>query len=204
MKIGIDLDSTVAKIDAPWLSRLNRACETNYRPEDWTDWELKFLSRKEKQVFFDVFTPDLYDEVEPYPGAPEVVRDLARLPGVELLCVTTNPSRNYEAFALSKRQWLRRHIPILADSTIFAKNKSGLGLDVLVDDAPHHFETPDFVPILVERPWNQAVCCELRFLEWSKGRQVIFSVVEKLKSSFEPVRQRHIASARRTAGRTSA
>ena len=179
MLIGIDFDSTVAKIDEPWLNRLNRACGTSYRPEDWTDWELSFLSERERQALFAAFTPDLYEIVEPYLGAPKVIHELARKPGVELVCVTTNPKRNEEEFAAAKKKWLRRYIPDLAKHVLFRTDKFGLGLDVPVDDAPHHFVTPDCAAVLVERPWNRGVTCEYRFREWSDGRRVLFSLVSQ-------------------------
>lgn len=59
IKIGIDFDSTIAKIDLPWLERLNAVRGTRYRPEDWSDWNLSFLSPDEKRLFF-----RLYDNVE--------------------------------------------------------------------------------------------------------------------------------------------
>jgi 5'(3')-deoxyribonucleotidase len=184
MRIGIDFDSTIAKIDAPWLGRLNAVFRTNYRPEDWTDWDLTFLTAEERRVLFDVLTPDLYEVVEPYPDAPEVIRDLARVPGVELVCVTANPTKNSQDFAAAKRRWLLRNVPELSSSVIFARSKSGLGLDVLVDDAPQHFERTDFIPVLVERPWNRTVPCRLRFREWSEGRRMLDSVIKKFQRRF--------------------
>jgi 5'(3')-deoxyribonucleotidase len=179
MLIGIDFDSTVAKIDGPWLGRLNKACGTHYQPEDWTDWELSFLTEKERQILFAVFTPDLYEVVEPYRDAAQVIYELARTPGVELVCVTANPKRNAEEFAAAKKRWLRRHVPDLAKHVLFQADKFGLGLDVLVDDAPHHFATADCTAVLVERPWNRGVACDYRFREWSDGRRVLLSLVSQ-------------------------
>src|SRR4051794_28252041 len=98
MVLGIDLDSTIARIDEPWLDRLNEVRGTQYKPGDWTDWDLNFLKESEMKVFFDLFTPDIYDVVEPYPDAPEVIHEFSKIPGLELRCVTTNPSRNEAAF----------------------------------------------------------------------------------------------------------
>ncbi len=181
IKIGIDLDSTIAKIDGPWLTRLNEACQTNYHPDHWTDWNLSFLKDHERKIFFEIFTPDLYQTVMPYEGAVEAVRDLASNPLIKLACVTTNPSRDSNDFVRAKISWLKKHFPALADSVLFAKNKSGLGLDVLVDDAPHNFENVDFIPVLVIRPWNNSVICPLRFTDWDSGKFLLSYLAEEFE-----------------------
>src|SRR5262245_6766102 len=102
MKIGIDFDRTIARIDQPWLDRLNALYGTAYKAEDWTDWDVSFLLPAHKAAFFSVFKPDLYDSVAPYPDAPRVIRRLAAEPSVELLCVTSNPSTDADAFMAAK------------------------------------------------------------------------------------------------------
>jgi 5'(3')-deoxyribonucleotidase len=138
VRIGVDLDSTIARIDRPWLAKLNAMRGTAYRPEDWSDWDLTFLQPLDREIFMGLLTPDLYDSVEPYPGAAEAIAVLAQDPSVELVCVTTNPKAQSDDFVTAKRQWLQRHIPELANTLIVASSKSGLLLDVLIDDAPHH------------------------------------------------------------------
>jgi hypothetical protein len=105
IRIGIDFDSTIAKIDLPWLERLNAARGTVYRPEDWSDWDLSFLRPDDRKLVFDLLTPDLYDIVVPYPGAPDAIRSLWRK-GAEaflqvLIAILTdgaeNSSRNFSA-----------------------------------------------------------------------------------------------------------
>jgi hypothetical protein len=46
----------------------------------------------------------------PYPQAPESISALAKVPGVQLVCVTSNPQENSDAFTEAKGRWLRRHI----------------------------------------------------------------------------------------------
>ena len=173
MKIGIDFDSTIAKIDQPLLDKLNAIRGTNYRAKEWSDWNLSFLRADEKQLLLRLLTPNLYQVVRPYPGAREAIRSLSRKPNVELVCVTSNPEKNDKAFMEAKRNWLRRYIPELSDALISARDKSGLGLDVLIDDAPHHHEAADCVTVLVRRPWNQDVHCRLQFSTWHKGHLLL-------------------------------
>lgn len=180
VRVGIDFDSTVARIDVPWLARLNALRGTSYRPQDWTDWNLSFLREADRDVFLSLLTPDLYDVVEPYPGAADAIGRLASEASIELVCVTTNPEVNSTAFTAAKTLWLRKHIPQLADAVVIARNKSGLGLDVLIDDAPHNSQAEDYVAVLVNRPWNERVDAPFRFGTWYEGEALVRRLVEEI------------------------
>jgi 5'(3')-deoxyribonucleotidase len=177
VRVGIDFDSTIARVDLPWLARLNALRGTAYRPEDWSDWNLSFLPEDDRSVFLSLLTPDLYLGVEPYAGAPDAIRRLSLEPHVELVCVTANPEVDDAEFTLAKKRWLQQHIPELADKLIIARTKSALGLDVLVDDAPHHFQSADYIPVLVDRPWNQSVNARHRFKTWYEGEELVRRLV---------------------------
>jgi len=190
VRVGVDFDSTVARIDLPWLARLNSLRDTSYRPEDWTDWNLSFLGEADRDVFLSLLTPDLYDTVEPYPGAADAIRHLSLEAPIELVCVTTNPDTNSAAFTAAKTQWLRKHIPQLVDVLAIARKKSGLGLDILIDDAPHHCQTDDYIPVLVNRPWNQSVNAPFRFETWYEGEALVRRLAEAIAAgTYEHSRQ---------------
>lgn len=190
VRVGVDFDSTIARIDLPWLARLNALRGTTYRPEDWVDWNLSFLGEADRDVFLSLLTPDLYEVVEPYPGAAAAIRRLSLEVPIELICVTTNPDTNSAAFTAAKTQWLRKYIPELADALVVARRKSGLGLDVLIDDAPHHLQTEDYVPVLVIRPWNESVNAPLRFNTWHEGEALVRRLVKEIATgTYEHSRQ---------------
>jgi 5'(3')-deoxyribonucleotidase len=156
---------------------------TAYRAEDWSDWDLTFLPPGDGKLLFQLFTPDLYDIVVPYPQAPESVNALSKVPGVQLVCVTSDPQENAEPFTEAKRHWLRRHIPELSGKLIAARNKFWLGLDILVDDAPHHHEMADCATVLVRRPWNRDVRCPLEFSHWTDGLRVLSQLISDFERS---------------------
>jgi 5'(3')-deoxyribonucleotidase len=182
IKIGVDFDSTIAKIDLPWLERLNAVRGTRYRAEDWSDWDVSFLNADEKRLFFDLLTPDLYENVEPYPFAPEAFRSIGALPQVEMVCVTSNPEKEANAFVQAKKRWLQKYIPQLSDRIITAKIKTNLGLDILIDDAPHHHENADCVCVLVRRPWNRNVICPFQFADWLDAERVLVPLIKKSRA----------------------
>ena len=73
------------------------------------------------------------DTVMPYPGAPDAIRSLRAIPQVEMICVTSNPGKDAEAFLQAKKRWLHKYIPELSDQIVSAKAKTNLGLDILID-----------------------------------------------------------------------
>ena len=63
VRVGIDFDSTVARIDVPWLARLNALRGTSYRAEDWTDWNLSFLREADRDLAKGLTVPDICRKV---------------------------------------------------------------------------------------------------------------------------------------------
>jgi 5'(3')-deoxyribonucleotidase len=137
---------------------------------------------------FRLFTPELYATVMPYPQAADSISTLAKVPDVQLVCVTSNPRENGHAFTEAKERWLRRHIPELSEGLIASRNKFGLGLDVLVDDAPHHHKMADCVTVLVRRPWNRDILCPLEFANWTDGLCVLIELIRDFEQNrYKPV-----------------
>ena len=180
IRIGIDFDSTIAQIAEPWLERFNALKGTSLRLSDWSDWNISFIPKKDHPLFFSLLTPDIYDSAEPYARASAVIAKWSVRPNIELCCVTSNPTNDSEAFQIAKAKWLSTHIPCLAGQLISARTKSGLGLDILIDDAPHH-QTGDYIPILVRRPWNVRIKSEFAFSEWNEADGVLNKALTKLK-----------------------
>jgi 5'(3')-deoxyribonucleotidase len=179
IRVGIDFDSTIAQIAQPWLDLFNARKGTTLTLMDWKDWDLSFLAVDDRPLFFSLLTPELYETVEPYPHAAEVIQRWASRPDLELVCVTSNPSKDSERFTAAKVKWLKRYIPSLAGSVIAARAKSGLGLDVLIDDAPHHHADGDYVSVLVRRPWNENANCDLAFENWTDADDVLGRAVQR-------------------------
>ena len=181
--IGVDLDGTTANIHDAWLGTFNAAKGTNYTKEEWTDWDCFNPTIENPGQFFKELLahlhPSVYDVAPPYPKMRETIAALAAMPDVTLVCVTTNPSARNDEFSVAKQAWLDSHAPDLANGVIFAKNKSGRGLDFLIDDAPHNTaNVVDYTPILIERPWNSRVQCEHRISGWENALEVILPIIE--------------------------
>ena len=124
VRVGVDFDSTVARIDVPWLARLNSVRGTSYRPEDWTDWNLSFRREADREVFVSLLTPDLYDTVEPYPGAADAIRRLGLETPIELVCVTRIQTRQRSVHG--RNAMAAKAHPATADAVI--PQETGLGL----------------------------------------------------------------------------
>ncbi|MDE1172032.1 MAG: hypothetical protein PW734_12635 [Verrucomicrobium sp.] len=118
-------------------------------------------------------TPDLYKMVRPLPGAPEAVAQLAKIPNVEILCVTAHPGGTSPdplepvraAFEANKNEIIAQRYPDLVGKTYFASDKTQFDLDGLIDDGPHNIknllahaqkEGRPFLALYVNTSLNQA------------------------------------------------
>ena len=81
---------------------------------------------------------------------------------------------------------MKKHLPELSGKVVNAWEKFGLGLDLLIDDAPHHHEQKDCITILVERPWNkpikEKINFEACFSNWQEGEEIILQEIEKIRN----------------------
>jgi 5'(3')-deoxyribonucleotidase len=182
MKVGIDLDGTLADIHTPWLDRVNRHIDANYSLKDWTDWGASFLHKHGITDSLSFLSPDIYDIAKPIPGAAEGIKRLMNIEGIELVCVSANPFKNDEDYKVAKKEWLSKHVPELAEGVQFARVKRGLGLNVLIDDGPEHFENPDFTGVLVVRPWNHYVNTEHKLHDWDNAHEIVQTIHAKWKA----------------------
>jgi len=146
--IGVDFDDVLAALIPAWLGAHYGAGGSRVTPAQVTDWHFSCLPDAERDAFFSVRTPQLYDAVLPLPGAQEGVASiLAQGHRVVVVSSDTQP------YAAAKQRWLDRYFPKHRLFLVLAKQKwAAVRFDVLIDDAPHNTPT-----ILFSRPHN-ALC----------------------------------------------
>jgi 5'(3')-deoxyribonucleotidase len=189
MHIGIDLDNTLADLATPWLKRINQHLGTSFQHHHWKDWEASFLHPHGITNSTVYLHPNIYQEVDPIPKAITAAREILKMTGVTVSCVTANIKNSPEEeqeYRKAKIKWLETHLPELSDKVIFATVKTGLGLDILIDDGPHHFEHPKdhpggFTGILVDQPWNKHVKTPHIIQDWHHAPKIVEKVVQKIK-----------------------
>lgn len=125
---------------------------------DIAHWDLTKVVRPEfaSSVYGILNDPDLYDHIQPFPGALEAV-ELLRRNGHRVVFASSCIRGSYDA----KAECLVRH-GFLPDTKFLkdfygASDKSLIRADVLVDDGVHNLETFKRWKILVTRPHNAAL-----------------------------------------------
>ena len=138
MIIACDVDEVVADLRTEWLLRYNRDWNDNLTLERITTWDFHTLVNPlcGKGIYEYLSAPDLYECVQPIPGAVEGVEAL-RAAGHRILFVT----HNVWGMTDQKAEWLLRHGFIhqrgrmLPPELIVTGEKTLVGADLLIDDA---------------------------------------------------------------------
>lgn len=103
--------------------------------------------------------PETASNVDAYPGAREMLRELETLGRV---VIVTKPWESKHWYA-ARVEWLRSVMGIPRDRIIFTHNKADVRGDVLIEDTPAQLNAwqaanPDGLGILIARPWNAGEC----------------------------------------------
>lgn len=102
--------------------------------------------------------PDLYDGLEPYPGAIEAV--LATVEAGYPAIILTTPDVSNQACAPAKQAQVRRDFGAAWDKLlIMSHDKTVVNAEILVDDKPEitGLHTPAWTRILPDHSWNRYV-----------------------------------------------
>jgi 5'(3')-deoxyribonucleotidase len=105
MRIGIDVDGVIADNHTAWINRVNHEHVTAFTPADLTCWTFWTDLGITKEQLFKHWTPDIYAEVQPYPGALDAIRRILDQ-GHRITYVTScmTPEEWH-----AKQDWLTRH-----------------------------------------------------------------------------------------------
>ncbi|GIU92557.1 MAG: hypothetical protein KatS3mg011_1463 [Acidimicrobiia bacterium] len=158
MRLGIDLDGVVADFNTGWISRYNQEYGADIPFDAVRSWDaIPSLTHFRHMGEFWEWARDhgghsLFRHLEPYPGALETLRRLARRH--DLVIVTTKPD-----WAIPDTySWIGQH-EIPAREVHITEEKWEVPCDVYLDDAPHVLEgliahRPRAVVCRYVRPWN--------------------------------------------------
>lgn len=160
MRVGIDIDQTLADLHTPWIRWLKWRGKAGPELREFTHWNHPL------DLDVDAFTylhPRVYDrdEVQPLPNALRGVR-MFRDYGVPIAFVTSVFNRTGAA----KRRWLERHgFWEKGDGFVMAHDKSGAPVDVLVDDYIGNLRTFPGRAIMIDAAHNRHDAWPFRALD---------------------------------------
>ena len=127
-------------------------------------------------IFDRVFDPERVRDREPYPGAPEVLRELQERHGIEIHFVTYNAPGIMGSYP---EPWLRTHFGPKVGLTVTTEDKLGileeLGAFGLIDDRPDTLERAADAGLwaaAMKQPWNRDLLTRRsdvhRFSHWQE------------------------------------
>ena len=154
MTILVDMDDTMEQLLAAWLKKLNTMYGYDVTPEDSVVWDVSaaFPGLTREQVYDVPRHDDFWKEVEPVPGAVEVMKKWVDA-GHDVYVVTAS---QYESIPGKMRDHLFKWFPFITwDHVIITSHKQMLKADVLIDDGVHNLEGGDYEKILVDAPYNR-------------------------------------------------
>jgi len=164
MNIIVDVDGVVADLHSVWLARYNHDWNDCLRIEEITEWELYKFVKCGKLIYSYLELPDLYDTVEPIPGALKGVEFL-RTMGFRVVFVTTG-NRD------QKFNWLQKHkfLPPTEwkdhPDYVCCKDKSLVRARIIIDDNVDTLIAHPAWHILYDQPWNRHATAIARAHNW--------------------------------------
>ena len=176
MTILVDMDDTIEYLLKAWVDGVNRAYGRSAAYEDVTEWDVSkaFPGLTWEQVYAVPMRPGFWRDVEPIPGAAEVLKRWMDK-GHEVLIVTATP---FASVPEKIGGYLFEHFPFLSwDQVIITGKKQRIKGDVLIDDGPHNLEGGDYVRILMTAPHNRNYDAAgngmIRVNDWTEIEKVV-------------------------------
>lgn len=163
-RIGIDIDGVLRDI----MPNINKVFQTHY-PDcvvgeiayNWDFPQFDMSMEKKYDIIFNEFPEDIFLHSNPYPDSKKRFDKLklwAKNNNAKLICVTTQEPH----LICMTYKWLGMH-EFDFEEVHITRDKGGVGLDYLIDDAPHNYENwmshgnKETNFFLVDRDWNQDV-----------------------------------------------
>jgi len=168
-KIGLDVDGVLRDL----MSGVNKVFKTHYPEHIVSDIAYNYdfphikMPLKDKfHIIFNEYPEDIFFKTKPYPGTVaqfKILKDWTNRNGMKLVCATTQEPHLVAMTYL----WLGKY-NLVFDELFITKDKGSLGLDYLIDDAPHNYDNwisngnPGENFFLMNRDWNQEITIKNR------------------------------------------
>ncbi len=153
--IAVDMDGVLLEYNREKVIPALQAAGYDITYEDVTEFAYEsLLGPQAGAIALGVInSPDIYDGIDPEPGAMEGLQKLRDL-GYRVIIVT----HSLPKMATAKIEWLHRH-GIEDRDIVMMRDKRMVHADVLIDDAVHNVEpwlTTGRPAVLVDKPWNRS------------------------------------------------
>lgn len=156
--ILIDIDGVLAETHRLWLEKINQRNNTNYDISVCNEWSFHTALGLGEHIYSYWDDPGHFEEADVVEGAQEALELLWK----HHKCYIVGAAPFDTDAVMQKWRWLRKHFPfILRERIVFARDKSIVHGDILIDDHPLNvtdfvlrIDVPSREAILFNRPWN--------------------------------------------------
>ena len=155
MIVLVDMDDVLELLVDAVVKHVNDIYGTHARAEDVKEWDLSkaFATLTHEQVYATVDDAELWDLVQPMPGAAEALQKIMA-DGDELYIVTASELGNLKK---KMQDVLFKYYPFLDWFQVIITHKKQLICgDVLVDDGPHNLTGGPYRKILFDAGHNRS------------------------------------------------
>jgi len=178
MKILVDMDGVLADFDDGFLKTWQNLHadkpfipidqRTTFYVVDQYPEELKDLIRQT------IAAPNFFGSLPPLPGSVEALTGMRAMGHDVYIC--TSAISAFRSCVVEKFEWVEAHLGTdWVKSLIFAKDRTMLRGDVLIDDRPAYEGgfVPSWEHVIFDRPYNREVVGKRR-LTWDDWKAVLF------------------------------
>ncbi|WP_263358485.1 5' nucleotidase, NT5C type [Acidicapsa ligni] len=167
LRICVDMDEVMADTLGEHLRRYNAAFGEAIEIDDLQGkglWDVVAYDRQ-GQLRAILDAEDFFADLPLFPGAQEVLRDLANRFEVYIATSAMSVPTSFNA----KYHWLQRHFPFLPPTHyVFCGDKGILRADYLIDDTPKNLARFEGTGILFSAPHNLGVSGFARVSSWAE------------------------------------
>jgi 5'(3')-deoxyribonucleotidase len=139
-RILVDLDDTVYDLLSPWLKLLNEKHNTSITFDDISNWDMRlyYPDLSKTELYLPLNSGEVWDFVEPFPNAIEVINELRSNPNLEVyFCTATH----FLTVTSKIQKTIMRFFPDFDYHNLIVTHKKHLiNADFLIDDGPHNLK----------------------------------------------------------------
>jgi len=152
IRVGIDLDNVIWDLTTPWLERFNHITGDWLKPEDITTYDITEHMHKGNAdiLYYILEQSDFWDNVKPYDGVYETLRDFNR--NFDVYIVT---STSYKIASRKLSRFLDLFPFMCYNQIITCHNKQMINVDWMIDDYEKNLVNGNFNKVLIDQPYNK-------------------------------------------------
>jgi 5'(3')-deoxyribonucleotidase len=153
MRIFLDMDGVIVDLMAGWMPYLNLTTGKDLKVEDVNMWGLeKVYGIPFSKIRKPLHRASFWEDLPPYPGAVEFVRELHNSGHEVYISTAPFPS---DKCMWGKKMWVEDHLPFLPASRLcILHDKHLLQGDMMVDDKPENLAKFEGLRVIFSQPWN--------------------------------------------------